>query len=227
MEYTCEMLRSIVESSNSFRQVQAKLGISRSNHNRIKALIESFDLDYSHFQSTGFQKHPWQEVLVDGVRRSAQQLRRALLESGREHKCSCGQGPTWNNKPLTLQVEHIDGNNRNNKPENVEFLCPNCHSQTPTYGKPKIDRATKCLGCNKKIRPNKSQTCRNCFKPSPSEIVRPSKCPDALKLRKMVWETPATQLAVLFGVSDATIGKWCKKHKIIKPGPGYWAKNGV
>lgn len=39
----------------------------------------------------------------------------------------------WNGKPITLEVEHIDGNSGNSSPENVCLLCPNCHSQTPTY----------------------------------------------------------------------------------------------
>lgn len=40
----------------------------------------------------------------------------------------------WNNKPITFQFDHIDGNSDNNTPENIRMLCPNCHSQTETYG---------------------------------------------------------------------------------------------
>lgn len=47
---------------------------------------------------------------------------------------SCGCGEEWNGKPLTLQVDHIDGNNINNVLSNVRLLCPNCHTQTETYG---------------------------------------------------------------------------------------------
>ena len=39
----------------------------------------------------------------------------------------------WNNKSITLELEHKDGNSDNNRPENLCLLCPNCHSQTPTY----------------------------------------------------------------------------------------------
>lgn len=49
--------------------------------------------------------------------------------------CSmCGIEGRWNNKPLVLQVDHIDGNSDNNSPENLRLLCPNCHSQTETFG---------------------------------------------------------------------------------------------
>jgi hypothetical protein len=61
------------------------------------------------------------------------QIRRYLIETY-GYKCShCGISE-HNNKPLVLQVEHIDGNSENNRPENLCLLCPNCHSQTPTFG---------------------------------------------------------------------------------------------
>lgn len=39
----------------------------------------------------------------------------------------------WMNKPILVEVEHIDGNSENNSIDNLKLLCPNCHSQTPTY----------------------------------------------------------------------------------------------
>lgn len=39
----------------------------------------------------------------------------------------------WRGKPITLELEHIDGNCKNNALENCKLLCPNCHSQTDTF----------------------------------------------------------------------------------------------
>jgi Zn finger protein HypA/HybF involved in hydrogenase expression len=47
--------------------------------------------------------------------------------------CNKCENTTWNGLPITIELEHIDGNSDNNSLDNVELLCPNCHSQTPTY----------------------------------------------------------------------------------------------
>ena len=57
--------------------------------------------------------------------------KRVLIEQN--NKCNhCGI-ETWNNKPLILELEHKDGNNKNNLRDNLEAICPNCHSQTSTW----------------------------------------------------------------------------------------------
>lgn len=62
-------------------------------------------------------------------------FRKFLLKTGlKQNKCDdCGISK-WRGKPLIVQIHHDDGNIYNNKLENLKMLCPNCHSQTPTWG---------------------------------------------------------------------------------------------
>ena len=61
-------------------------------------------------------------------------LRKALNEYvGMEYKCVHCSISTWNDKPITLEIDHINGDNSDNRIENLRYLCPNCHSQTSTY----------------------------------------------------------------------------------------------
>jgi hypothetical protein len=59
-------------------------------------------------------------------------LRKYLAEE-RGKKCEVCAIIDWNGKPITLEVDHVDGNPYNNLPDNLRFICPNCHSQTDTY----------------------------------------------------------------------------------------------
>lgn len=114
----------------------------------IKTRVTLMGLDTSHFQGKGWGKglhSPNKQRLAPAqilqrqppgkMRTRRSQLLRALIEIGVPYQCAeCSQGPEWNKKPLDIQIDHIDGDSLNNQRENLQFLCPNCHTQTPTYG---------------------------------------------------------------------------------------------
>lgn len=76
------------------------------------------------------------EEILDGKHPHYQtfKLKNRLLKEGLiENRCSeCGISE-WNGKPLSMQLDHIDGNSSNHKFENLRMICPNCHSQTETF----------------------------------------------------------------------------------------------
>lgn len=58
------------------------------------------------------------------------------IKNTRGNNCAeCGLSNKWKEKELKLQLDHIDGNSDNNDLNNLRLLCPNCHSQTPTYNR--------------------------------------------------------------------------------------------
>jgi hypothetical protein len=82
----------------------------------------------------------WTVVLVKSRRGKEQRedtriLRRAMIESGIPHRCElCGTPPEWRGQPLTLEIDHLNGDWSDNERNNVRFLCPNCHTQTVNFG---------------------------------------------------------------------------------------------
>lgn len=60
-----------------------------------------------------------------------------FLIGERGHQCECCKLTEWLGKQITLEMEHVDGDSRNNQKENLKLLCPNCHSQTPTWRRAK------------------------------------------------------------------------------------------
>ena len=50
-----------------------------------------------------------------------------------EYKCECCNNTEWNGKPIPLELHHINGDNTDNRIENLQILCPNCHAQTEHY----------------------------------------------------------------------------------------------
>ncbi len=145
---------------------------------------------------------------------------RILLMRG--YKCECCGLTEWLNKPITLELHHIDGDKENNLDENLQLLCPNCHSLTENWRKNKnlLSEEQKkenkkkdiCVECGKKITTGATR-CKSCndiqktlaFKTISKEELK-------LKIRTVSFE----EIGREFNVSGNAIRKWCVRYSLPK-----------
>ncbi|MFF7752534.1 HNH endonuclease signature motif containing protein [Streptomyces sp. NPDC007971] len=140
-------LRDLVRDSVSYADVVRGLGldVNDTNHRSVRRAAARLGLDTSHFRrrSWGRPERPAPEptahrvlvVLPDHVGRANRtRLHRALAEIGVPYACEkCGNTGEWLRQPITLQIDHINGDWRDNRRENLRYLCPNCHALTETW----------------------------------------------------------------------------------------------
>ena len=189
-----------VQGSFSIAEVLRKLGMCGTGgaYQTFKTRAEKLGVDTSHFTGqlwnkgkTGFVskvKLSLSDLLVeDSGRKLKSSYKKRIFEAGLlENKCSeCGIADLWNGKPITLQIDHINGEHFDNRIENIRILCPNCHSQTDTFcsrnrvqyekkPEPEFIPAPKpiciCLFCKVAKTTIGAEYCLECWKTHRSEI---------------------------------------------------------
>ncbi|MFD5951181.1 HNH endonuclease signature motif containing protein [Streptomyces collinus] len=146
VRWTRDVLEQAVVASTNMCEVLRHLGLEvvGGHHTHISRRVKAYGIDTSHFKVPTRRGKPWRprtpeaflvEQPADRARRvPSDRLKWAMASSGVAERCAlCGTEAVWRGRPLPLEVDHVDGDWRNNRIENLRLLCPNCHSTTDSY----------------------------------------------------------------------------------------------
>ncbi len=227
-----ENLQLLLNTSQTYKEVLIKLGFEpNGNYQTLKRRLidESFDLSCISEKSSeniknnaiknSLSKKKLEDILVENSNYGRSSLKRRLIqEKILENKCfKCSVKNTWEGQPLNLQLDHLNGNPTDNRLFNIRLLCPNCHSQTPTFSgrnkKKKEKKEEFCLCGNIKL----YKRSEKCFKCSSSDnSIKNRKVlnrPSLEELQKKLENNSYVDVGKVFDVSDNTIRKWIKNYK--------------
>lgn len=130
-ELTEEDFRKACSESLSMARAAAALGL---HFDTFKKYAQKYGLYKTNQSGRGINKNirPRVNKIEEYATRSSVRSR-IIKENLIPYKCNeCGINE-WNKKELSLHLDHINGNCWDHRLENLRFLCPNCHSQTPNY----------------------------------------------------------------------------------------------
>lgn len=222
--FTKEQLEQIVFESTSMREVCKKIGYTSngSNYLTVQSRLNKYNISTDHFTglSKGVVKRTPENIFIENSTASQHTLRRWYLKGEyTEYKCAiCGQLPFWNNKELTLTLDHINGNNHDDRLENLRWVCPNCDRQLDTFGAKNptkkinynaIIEKNYCIDCGKEISPG-AERCQQCYGIFKREVERPSR----EELKQLIRTMSFVSIGKMYNVSDNAIRRWCKSYNL-------------
>ena len=141
-----EQFVELLKKSSTISEVLFKLGYTvKGNswgYSQVKRRMDDLNLDYSIFKGKSavintnkLNNVRKEDILKENCKHQRTVLRRHVIKNNLiPYKCAICGCTEWQGKTLSLELDHINGINNDNRLENLRFLCPNCHSQTSTYG---------------------------------------------------------------------------------------------
>jgi 5-methylcytosine-specific restriction endonuclease McrA len=142
-KYSDEEIRIFLSESYSLWEFCKKIGYKNKSSRTYQVIKQNLTdrniclKDYPHLhKKLGItSKKSNEDIFHKNSVYDRKDLKRKIIKEGiLEYKCSMCGIFEWMDKPLSLQLDHINGINNDNRIENLRFLCPNCHTQTPTWG---------------------------------------------------------------------------------------------
>ncbi len=132
--FSKEELEQFVKDSTSYAQVCEKIGYKGgSGQKAVKDMIELYQFNISHFKGQGWNKDNFNyERFRYGNNIKSASIIDAIVYLRGRHCEKCGL-ELWLNEPIPLEVHHKDGDKLNNELDNLQLLCPNCHSLTDNW----------------------------------------------------------------------------------------------
>ena len=136
----------LVKSSLNISEVLFKLGYTTKGNSwgytKVKQRMTDLNLNGTDFRGKSALKQnsvdkeiPAEKLLVENSKHPRNILRKHIIRYNLlPYECAICGCKEWQGKTISLELDHINGINNDNRLENLRFLCPNCHSQTDTYG---------------------------------------------------------------------------------------------
>jgi len=130
--YTDQDIIRIAAEVTSMAQLLKKLGLKATggNYANIRKALQRLNLNCEHWTGQGWSKD---QQLKDWSGYSKIEALKPHLIKKRGHQCERCELKTWQGKPITLEVDHVNGDRTDNREENLKLYCPNCHALTPTW----------------------------------------------------------------------------------------------
>lgn len=220
-KWTDDDLAAAIAASRTIADALRLMGLSVSpgNYKTVAKYVKLLGLSTDHHTGKAHgtsitpQKQPLESILVQGSTYNTSHLRKRLIKEGLlEEGCAeCSLGPEWRGRPLTLQLDHVNGDPSDNRLENLRLLCPNCHTQTKNFTgrniRGRYRKAVRRCECGTPISKT-SEACNRCRGLRASKIT----WPPADKLALDVARSSYTDVAKELGVSDNAIRKYLRKQ---------------
>lgn len=214
-----EQFTEFVKTASSIKEVVYQCGYScnsGASNALIKRRIEELKLSTAHFLSTPKISRTDEEIFVEDSPVDQATLRRRFLKLNIvPYICSiCGQEPVWQGKELVLTLDHINGHNKDDRIENLRWVCPNCDRQLETFAGRNIAKENKknfCIDCGAEIA-IASTRCPKCANKQKGLRARRVDRPTRDELKAMIRTMPFTKIGEKFGITDNAIRKWCDEY---------------